>query len=119
MRDETTTIKTAKNVIAALISEREWQQFHSPKNLSMDIAVEAAELMEKFLWLSTEASKQEVEVNRKEIEDETADVFMALLCFCNAANIDLSAALANKLVEFAQKYPVEKARGNYRKYDKL
>ena len=119
MSDSTTTLQQVKDEVRLFTEEREWQQFHSPKNLSMNIAAEAAELMEKFLWITTQESFQEVESNRQEIEDEVADVFHGLLCLCNAANIDLSTALRNKRVKAAKKYPIEKARGNYTKYDKL
>jgi NTP pyrophosphatase (non-canonical NTP hydrolase) len=72
-------VQQLKDAVRIFIEEPEWQQFHSPKNLSMDIAVEAAELMEKFLWITTEASHKEIEFNRQEIEDEVADVFKGLL----------------------------------------
>jgi dCTP diphosphatase len=119
MNDAKTTIQEVKDLVEKLIAERDWHQFHSPKNLSMSISVEAAELMEKFLWIDLAASHDEMNRNRKEIEDEAADVFMALICFCNASSIDLSAALERKLVEFKRKYPVEKSKGNSTKYDKL
>ena len=85
----------------------------------MNIAIEAAELMEKFVWLEGHASLQEVHANRQEIEDELADIFMGILCFCNAANIDLSTAFAHKLGVTATKYPVDKSKGKHTKYSKL
>ena len=97
--DSTTTLQDLKKIAQKFRDERDWQQFHSPKNLSMKISIEAAELMEKFVWLSTEASFQEIENNRQEIEDEMADVFICLVHFCNAANIDMSSAFLNKLKE--------------------
>ena len=90
--DDTTTIAQLKNAIGAVVKEREWQQFHTPKNLSMNLAVEASELMEKFVWLNPAESIAELTHNRQEIEDELADILMNVLCFANAANIDLSNA---------------------------
>ena len=119
MNDTTTTLKVLKDKVHDFVSQREWQQFHSPKNLSMDIAIEAAELMEKFLWITTESSREEIARNRQEIADEAADVFMALLSFCNATGIDISTALEHKMISLGKKYPVEKARGSHLKYDKL
>ncbi len=75
--------------------------------------------MEKFVWISTQDSFLELEKNRQEIEDETADVFMCLIHFCNTANIDMSSAFIKKLKEVSKKYPIEKAKGKSNKYDKL
>jgi len=117
--DNDLTIQTLKKLSEEFVAERDWQQFHTPKNMSMDIAVEAAELMELFLWCESKDSLDCVEQNRQEIEDEVADVFNALLCFCNSANIDLTAAFLSKLEKVKKKYPVEKARGRAVKYTQL
>ncbi len=119
MNDTSTTIAQLKAMMDTFVKERDWGQFHSPKNLSMNLAVEAAELMEKFLWVESAASYKELERNRQEVEDELADVLLSLLCLCNAANIDLSAAFKHKLAQTARKYPVEKAKGKPTKYNKL
>ena len=119
MQDSTTTLAELKEQVAEFVTEREWNQFHSPKNLSMDIAVEAAELMEKFLWIESAASHQEVDANRQEIEDELADILMGILCFANAANIDIAKALEHKLALTAAKYPVEKSKGKANKYNSI
>ncbi|HZW60680.1 MAG TPA: nucleotide pyrophosphohydrolase [Candidatus Babeliales bacterium] len=119
MSDTTKTIAQLKAQVAAFVKERDWDQFHSPKNLSMNISIEAAELMEKFLWVDSKASFDALEDNRQEIEDELADVFLAILCFCNAANIDLAQAFEKKFVATAEKYPVGKAKGRSTKYTKL
>ena len=118
-KDQTTTIQDLKKIAQKFRDERDWQQFHSPKDLSMKIAIEAAELMEKFVWLSTKASFTELEINRQEIEDEMADVFICLIHFCNTANIDMSSAFVKKLKEVEKKYPIEKSKGKHTKYDKL
>jgi len=116
MQDNTTTLAKLREIAKQFVTERDWNQYHSPKNLSMDISIEAGELMEKFLWLDTQESVDELNKNRQEIEDELADVFFALLCFSNAANIDISAAFAKKIQEIAAKYPVDKVKGRKEKY---
>lgn len=119
MADTTTTIESLKNDVKKFIEDREWQQFHNPKNLSMAIASEVAELMDFFLWCDNASSYDELEKNRQDVEDEVADIAFALLCFCNQNNIDLSKALAHKQVEKARKYPVEKSKGRWTKYTQL
>ena len=98
------------------VDERDWRQFHSPKNLSMGIAIEAAELMEHFLWMDVEASRQAAQDPAKRIEvgDEMADVACYLLALSNALAIDLSDAVVAKLAKNAVKYPAERYRGKYR-----
>ncbi len=117
--DKITTIQDLKKIAQEFRDDRDWQQFHSPKNLSMKIAIEAAELMEKFVWLSTESSFDELDKNRQEIEDEMADVFICLIHFCNTANIDMSSAFIKKLQEVSKKYSIEKSKGKSEKYNKL
>ena len=121
MTDENTTLETLKLRIFAFAKERDWQQFHSPKNLSMAIAAEAAELMEHFLWSDQEASRElllDPEKGRK-IREEVADILIYTLEFANIAAIDLEAAVKEKMAENARRYPVAKARGNALKYDEL
>lgn len=117
--DTTTTIQELKNLIAIITKDRDWQQFHSPKNISMNISVEVAELLEKFLWIKEEDSFLVVEKNRQEIENELADILYGILAFCNITNIDISSAFITKLEEIKLKYPIEKAKGKYTKYNKL
>ena len=117
--DKITTIQDLKKIAQEFRDDRDWQQFHSPKNLSMKIAIEAAELMEKFVWLSTESSFDELDKNRQEIEDEMTDVFIYLIHFCNTANIDMSSAFIKKLQEVSKKYSIEKSKGKSEKYNKL
>lgn len=114
--DDTTTIKKIKEAVAAFVAERDWEKFHSPKNMSMDIAAEAAELMEFFMWVEGKESYEIVNEKRKEVEDEVADIFMGLICFCNTSNIDLSCAFERKLALTKKNYPVEKAKGSCKKY---
>lgn len=119
MADTTTTIESLKSDVQKFTEDREWQQFHSPKNLSMALASEAAEVMDLFLWCDNAGSYEELEKRRQDVEDEIADVAVALLAFCVRHNIDLSSAIAHKRIEHARKYPVEKCKGKSTKYDQL
>jgi dCTP diphosphatase len=119
MSDATTTVESLKNDVKKFVEDREWQQFHSPKNLSMALASEAAEVMDLFLWCESADSYEALEKQRKDVEDEIADVAVLVLAFCVRHNIDLSAAIAHKRIEAARKYPIEKCKGKATKYDKL
>lgn len=119
MNDMNTKISDLKKIAEAFVAERDWQQFHNPKNLSMDIAIEAAELMELFLWTNTDTSASFSEPHRQKVSDELADIFFAILCFANATHIDLVAAFEHKLAEIKAKYPIEKAKGIAKKYTDL
>jgi NTP pyrophosphatase (non-canonical NTP hydrolase) len=119
MSDATTTLAALKELVRQFVAERDWEQFHSPKNLSMGLAAEAAELMEHFLWVEGEASRQVVQdpVKLGEVADEMADVAVYLLNLSNNLGLDLSEAIRNKLAKNALKYPVAKYRGRYRAED--
>lgn len=119
MSDATTTVESLKNDVKKFVEDREWQQFHTPKNLSMALASEAAEVMDLFLWCESAASYDELEKRRQDVEDEIADVAVLLLAFCVRHNIDLSKAIAHKRVEAARKYPIEKCKGKSTKYTDL
>lgn len=119
MNDTKTTIKDVKALINHFVEERDWRQFHGAKNLSMDIAVEAAELMEFFRYIERSEIPQTFDLKRESIEHEIADIFFALLKFCNEYSIDLSSALEKKIALTAKKYPVEKSRGCNKKYTEL
>lgn len=119
MVDSITTVESLKNDVKKFIEDREWQQFHSPKNLSMAIVSEATELMDLFLWCDSAASYQELEKRRQDVEDEVADIAFAVLSFCIQHNIDLSKAIAHKQIEKERKYPVEKCKGKWTKYTEL
>lgn len=119
MSDTTTSVEQLKKTVTQFVEEREWQQFHSPKNLSMALASEAAELMDLFLWCDNAASYDELEKRRKEVEDEIVDVTKLVLSFCVRHNIDLTSAMERKLTEDAQKYPIEKCKGRSVKYNQL
>jgi NTP pyrophosphatase (non-canonical NTP hydrolase) len=116
MSDQTTVVAALREAMARFVAEREWQPFHSPKNLAMALAVEAAELMEHFLWIDNDASRAEVRdpAKRDEVADEIADVMCLLCALCNALDMDLSEAMRQKMEKNVRKYPVEKCRGKYR-----
>ena len=119
--DSTTTVAELKTRVLAFVRERDWEQFHSPKNLSMALAAEAVELMEHFLWATPEQSKAIAAdaVKRQKIADELADVIVYALEFANATGLDVAASIEAKMRANAEKYPVELSRGHARKYDEL
>lgn len=116
MPDATTTVADLREAMRRFVAERDWEQFHSPKNLVMGLAVEAAELMEHFLWIDLDASRAAGNdpAQRGAVADEMADVACYLLALSNTLGIDLSEAIAAKLAKNAIKYPVEKCKGRYR-----
>jgi NTP pyrophosphatase (non-canonical NTP hydrolase) len=119
MPDATTTVASLKEAVRRFADERDWGRFHSPKNLSMGLAVEAAELMEHFLWLDSEESRRVVD-NAAELAavgEELADVAAYVLNLSETLGIDLSEAIVAKLAKNAIKYPAEKYRGRYRADD--
>lgn len=121
LNDSTTTLAELKARVLAFARERDWEQFHAPKNLSMAMAAEAAELMEHFLWTGPEDSARIAAdpARRSRIEDELADVVIYALEFANVTGINVAAAIETKMAANAAKYPVEKARGRSDKYTEL
>jgi dCTP diphosphatase len=116
MPDNTTTIAQLREAMARFVAERDWQQFHSPKNLVMALGVEVSELTEHFLWIDNATSYQVAQDPpvREQVADELADVAGVVFALCNALNLDLSDVVARKMAKNELKYPVEKARGRYR-----
>ena len=99
--------------------DRDWLQFHDPKNLSQAISIEAAELQEIFLWKSTVDSKSLPPDDVKRVKNEVADIFIFMIYLCNHFGINLLEAVKNKLQTNRLKYPVEKSRGSSKKYNEL
>lgn len=97
-------------------AEREWEQFHSPKNLSMALMGEAAELLEHFQWLSEDESRALPAATLAEVEDELADVLLYLVRLADTLDVDLVAAARRKISRNAEKYPAERVRGSAKKY---
>ena len=113
MPDDSVTLAELRARVRAFVTERDWEQFHSPKNLSMSIAIEAAELMEEFQWLTEPQSRDVLsdEERRRRIGHELADVMIYCLSLANAMDLDLSEAVCQKLALSAAKYPVEMSCG--------
>lgn len=94
-------------------NERDWEQFHNPKDLSLAISIEASELLELFLWKKAE------EANLEKIKDELADVFSFAFLLADKYKLDVKEIILEKIAKNAQKYPVDKAKGNAKKYNEL
>ena len=121
LTDSSTTVSELRARVLAFVRERDWEQFHAPKNLSMALAAEAGELMEHFLWATPDQSRAVAAdpAKRAKIAEELADVVIYALEFANATGLDVAAAVEAKMVANAKKYPVEKARGRSDKYTEL
>jgi NTP pyrophosphatase (non-canonical NTP hydrolase) len=100
-------------------ADRDWEQFHSPKNLAAALAVEAAELLEPFQWLTEEESRRLTPEQAAAVREEMADVLLYLVRLADKLGVDLGEAAREKMRRNAEKYPVEKARGSSRKYSEL
>ena len=108
-----------RDQLRSFAAERDWDQFHSPKNLASALSVEAAELLEHFQWLTEAQSQQPTPEVMKQVRAEAADVLLYLIRLSDKLGIDLIAAANEKLILNAQKYPVEKAFGTSKKYTEL
>ena len=115
MSDDQTTIDELKRVVEQFVQQRDWHQFHTPKNLSMALAIEAAELMEHFQWLTAEQSRGVARdaVKRGAVGEELADVVCYALAMANALGIDVSDAVRDKMTKNARKYPADEYRGRW------
>jgi NTP pyrophosphatase (non-canonical NTP hydrolase) len=116
-KDGETTLEGLRQAVAAFVGAREWEPFHTPKNLAMSIAIEAAELMERFQWLTSEQSQVESArpAGRASVADELADVIIYCLSFSNALDLDITEAVLGKLEVNERRYPASEFRGRYRK----
>jgi dCTP diphosphatase len=112
-------LETLRDQLRIFAAEREWDQFHSPKNLAMALSVEASELLEHFQWRSEAESYKLSADELKAVAHEAADVMLYLIRIADKLNINLIEAAKEKMVLNAKKYPVERARGNSKKYDEL
>lgn len=117
---ESRSLEVLQDLVNKFSDDREWGKFHTPKNLSMALSVEASELMEIFQWQDgSEGMSGLPKVKQLAVADEVADVFVYLLRFCSVTGIDLLGATHRKLELNAQKYPVDLAKGSSKKYDEL
>ena len=119
LKNNMTDLQSLRNQLRTFASDRDWDQFHSPKNLAAALAVEASELLEHFQWLTEAQSQQLPPEVLNEVRAEVADVLLYLIRISDKLGIDLIAAANAKIVLNAEKYPVEKARGSSRKYTEL
>jgi len=99
--------------------DRDWMQFHDPKNMAVSIMIEAAELLEHFQWKTKDEVQKYIKANKEEISDEIADIAMYLFELANNLGIDLVQAMDKKLKKNETKYPIEKAKSRHTKYNKL
>lgn len=113
-----TSIDKLKSQLREFARERDWEQFHSPKNLAMAMIVEAGELVEHFQWLSESQSQTLDPDKREQVAQELADVLLYLIRLADCLDIDLMDAAQRKLAINAQKYPADKVRGSAKKADK-
>ncbi|MFA6301226.1 MAG: nucleotide pyrophosphohydrolase [Candidatus Paceibacterota bacterium] len=99
--------------------ERDWKQFHNPKDLAISLSLEAAEVLEHFQWKSKEEVEEYIKTHKEHIGEELADVFYWILLMSHDLKIDIIDALDKKIKKNAEKYPVKKAKGKHTKYNKL
>lgn len=109
-------MKENKEIIEALLkfrNERDWEQFHNPKDLALAINVEAGELLELFLW------KNPDEANKEKVKEELADIFAYAFLLANKYQLDIKDIVMEKIKKNGEKYPVDKSKGNAKKYNEL
>ena len=110
------SLSDLRDRLRGFVAERDWDQFHTPKNLAAALVVEAGELLEHFQWLTPDASGSLTAKQLAQVRDETADVLIYLVRLADKLDIDLLDAAREKMAKNALKYPVAKSRGNIRKY---
>jgi len=113
------SLEALRDALRQFASERDWDQFHSPKNLAMALSVEAAELLEHFQWMPEADSAALAPEQHAKVREEVADVLLYLIRLADKLDIDLLPAAAEKIEVNRTKYPVEKARGSSKKYTEL
>ncbi len=113
--DRHTTVADLRAAMAAFVRERDWEQFHSPKNLALSLAIEVGELLEHFQWIDVAASRREKldAVKLEQIGTEVADVLAYLFALANALDLDLSTAFTAKMAHNRAKYPADQFRGRF------
>jgi NTP pyrophosphatase (non-canonical NTP hydrolase) len=116
---DTGDLSALRTALRQFAAERDWDQYHSPKNLAIAVSVEAGELLELFQWLSEADSHSLSSDHVAKVREEMADVLLYLIRLADRLNIDLLIAARDKLAVNAKKYPIDKARGSRRKYTEL
>jgi len=118
-----TKIDTFKFLLEKLLEfrkQRQWEKFHTLRNLAMSVVIEAAELLEEFQWKTDEQAIQYLNTDGYDrVASEVADIMIYLLLFCHEANIDIKEAVLKKIKENEKRYPVDKAKGSAKKYNEL
>jgi NTP pyrophosphatase (non-canonical NTP hydrolase) len=113
------SLQLLRDHLRRFAAERDWDQFHSPKNLAMALSVEASELLEHFQWLTEDESRSLPQAELAKVREELADVLLYLIRLADKLGIDLLSAATDKMAINAAKYPVEAARGSRKKYTEL
>ena len=113
------TLLQIQNKIREFNRERDWSQYHSPRNIAMALSVEVGELLELFLWSSDDGPQPPVEGRREKVEEEAADVLICLLNFCDQMDIDILEVTEQKIAKNHGKYPVDKSSGRLEKHNEL
>lgn len=122
MSDSNTTIEHLRALLKDFRDKRDWNKFHNPKDISMAISAEVGELLELFLWQSTEDISNKIKNDpefRKCVEEELADIFIFCINFANSTNFDISEIVQNKIEKNNKKYNPDKVKGTATKYNKL
>lgn len=119
MTESTMTLEQLRDRLRAFVAEREWEPFHSPKNLTMGLCSEAGELADHFRWLTEEQSRNLTPERHEAVRRELADLQIYLLLLADRLDIDLLQATEDKITENASKYPADRVRGDARKYTEL
>ena len=105
--------------ILDFINDRDWNQFHNPKDLALSLVLESAEVMEHFQWKNNEEMQEYIKSNKNEVAEELADVLYWILLMSHDLDIDIKKAFEDKMIKNETKYPVDKAKGRHDKYNKL
>lgn len=112
----TSDLTNLQKRIQEFVDARDWGQFHNPKDLAITLSLEASELLEHFQWKTPEEITKHLETHKSDVEDEISDVLWNLLLICNKLDVNPIEAFNNKFKKIERKYPIEKARGNHKKY---
>jgi NTP pyrophosphatase (non-canonical NTP hydrolase) len=112
-------LRVLRDRLRVFAEQRDWNQFHTPKNLAMAVAAESGELLEHFQWLTSDESGALSDETRSRVAEEIADVLLYLIRLADKLDLDMYEAALEKIEKNGEKYPVEKSRGNARKYDQL
>jgi dCTP diphosphatase len=119
MADTSKSLTDLQAAIRKFCDDRDWDQFHNPKDLSISLALEAAEVMEHFQWKNADEMAKHAVDKKNEVGEELADVFYWVLLLANKLDIDLVEAFQKKMDKNEAKYPIEKAKGSHKKYTEL